>query len=231
MRIALYVGKGTYVRDVKKALNLLKVRHDCLRKKDIRLDSLRRYRILLMPGGTTETILGNLDKAFLDVIRKFVWRGGNYIGICGGAFLAAPIYRARSFRKANFKVRRGLGIANISAKRLTKKDWPPSLKTVRVLKTAALLRNRGKKLACYYENGPMIKAGKGVETIAVYEDGYAALVRSSYGNGKVILFSFHPEGHFDGKFSPIKIGTLALLKKSIEFLKASQLPSRRHQRR
>jgi glutamine amidotransferase-like uncharacterized protein len=75
----------------------------------------------------------------------------------------------------------------------------------------------------WYQNGPMMKAGEGVETLAVYEEGGAAIVCATYGEGKVIIFSPHPEGSLEGRVDPEKAGTLKLLENTIVFASKSEV--------
>jgi len=75
----------------------------------------------------------------------------------------------------------------------------------------------GKEIDIWYKNGPMIEAGQDVETLAVYEEGFAALVYSTYGEGRAIIFSAHPEGSLEGRVDPGKLGTLRLLDNAVVF--------------
>jgi len=61
---------------------------DLLRAEEIRAGGLDRYRLLFVPGGWASNKIGALGSRGLDEIRGFVQRGGNYLGICGGAGMA-----------------------------------------------------------------------------------------------------------------------------------------------
>ncbi|HDJ66535.1 MAG TPA: hypothetical protein ENF33_02315, partial [Nitrososphaeria archaeon] len=63
--------------------------------------------------------------------------------------------------------------------------------------------------------GPYIIPGKGVEVIARYDEEYAAIVCSTYGKGRVLIFSPHPEGNLKERADPIKLGTAKLLENAI----------------
>lgn len=78
-----------------------------------------------------------------------------------------------------------------------------------------VVKGCGKQLEIWYQNGPMMKAGEGVEVLATYEGGTAAIVCSNYGQGKVVIFSPHPEGSLEGGVDPEEIGTLKLLEDTI----------------
>jgi len=66
----------------------------------------------------------------------------------------------------------------------------------------------------------LIVPGKDVEVLARYkeEGDYAAIVASRYGQGKVVIFSPHPEGSREGKIDPEEAGTILLLKNALEFI-------------
>jgi len=61
------------------------------------------------------------------------------------------------------------------------------------------------------------EADKGVEVLAVYKEGSAAIVCSTYGEGRVVIFSPHPEGSLEAGIDPAELGTLKLLENAISF--------------
>jgi glutamine amidotransferase-like uncharacterized protein len=72
----------------------------------------------------------------------------------------------------------------------------------------------------YYQNGPFIvPKDKNIEVLETYDgEDSAAIVLSKYGKGWVLIFSPHPEGMSLFSVNPEKIGTLKLLKSSIDFI-------------
>jgi hypothetical protein len=108
----------------------------------------------------------------------------------------------------------GLGIIGIQNERRTGR----SLRTITIAKpTHPVARGSERKVDIWYQNGPMIKTDEGVETLAIYEEGPAAIVCANYGQGKVVVFSPHPEGSLEGEVNPQKAGTLKLLENAIAF--------------
>ncbi|MCX7793804.1 MAG: BPL-N domain-containing protein [Thermodesulfovibrionales bacterium] len=71
-----------------KTLKALGLSFELIRSEDIRKGCLKNYRMLFVPGGWASNKLRSLGIEGIEEIRRFVLRGGNYFGICGGAGLA-----------------------------------------------------------------------------------------------------------------------------------------------
>jgi len=71
-----------------KALRAAGLPFELVRAGDIRNGALADYRTLFVPGGWASNKAKALEKEGIDAIRRFVDRGGNYVGFCGGAGLA-----------------------------------------------------------------------------------------------------------------------------------------------
>jgi glutamine amidotransferase-like uncharacterized protein len=212
--IAIYNGPGAYVYDIKKALKLLKVPFDVIDKKGIK-EKLNNYKTLIMPGGDTERYVSSLSKGdFYERIKNFVFGGGKYIGICAGAYLAPK--ECIGLKKGRRIKLKGLSIINVKSIREHKRRRPGKLRKIKFRKHP-LVRGYSQELEIWYHNGPGFIPGKEIEVAAVYENGLAAIVSSKYGKGKVILFGPHPEGDFKKKINPAKLGTLYLIKNSIDY--------------
>ena len=82
-----------------------------------------------------------------------------------------------------------------------------------------ITRSLGKKLEIYYQNGPEMVAKRNVEGIAKYKSGKFAIVTCSFGKGKVVCFSPHPEGSITQGIKP-EPETLRLLNNSLEFCRS-----------
>jgi glutamine amidotransferase-like uncharacterized protein len=80
-----------------------------------------------------------------------------------------------------------------------------------------VVRDFDGKVDIWYQNGPMMETGEGVETLAVYGEGSAAIVCATYSQGRVVIFSPHPEGSLEGGVDPEEAGTLKLLENAIAF--------------
>jgi hypothetical protein len=69
-------------------LQELGIRFHLLRAQAIARGHLDHYRVLLVPGGWASHKMHVLGRPGQDRIRRFVTRGGSYLGFCGGAGLA-----------------------------------------------------------------------------------------------------------------------------------------------
>jgi hypothetical protein len=71
-----------------KALQSNSLPFNLVRSVDVRVGVLKKYNLLLVPGGWASQKLKTLGDKGIDEIRRFVDKGGNYLGFCGGAGLA-----------------------------------------------------------------------------------------------------------------------------------------------
>lgn len=87
------------------------------------------------------------------------------------------------------------------------------------MKNHFITKKYSEEVSIYYQNGPfIIPKDENIEVIATYKNKQApAIVESSYGAGKVIIFSPHPEGSSRFNVNPKKLGTLKLLKNTIVY--------------
>jgi hypothetical protein len=69
-------------------LQHLNIPHELLTGQEIREGSLDRYGVLVVPGGWASHKLVGLGERGASAVRRFVERGGCYLGFCGGAGLA-----------------------------------------------------------------------------------------------------------------------------------------------
>lgn len=203
--VAIYSGKGAvFFEDVAYALELVDIKYRTLDENAIKEGKLEQFKFLIVPGGYTQEYMPALGKAGKEAIRNFVWGGGGYIGICSGAYIVAERVEVPGRPQ-------GLGIMDIEnirkSGRGTRKIY---------LDEHPITCGLGKELEIYYQNGPEIVAKGNVEGIAKYESGKFAIVASSFGKGKVICFSPHPEGSITQGIKP-NSETLKLLKNSLEF--------------
>jgi hypothetical protein len=61
---------------------------DLVRSEDVRGGVLSHYRMLYVPGGWASNKLSSLGERGQEEIRRFIKKGGSYLGICGGAGMA-----------------------------------------------------------------------------------------------------------------------------------------------
>lgn len=204
--IALYHGPGgELAEDVAYALEQLSMPFDWINDIEIRQGQLDKYRILIIPGGITIRLAQKLGGSNLSHIRDFLRKGGGYIGICAGAYLATESVEVSGKPEGLdlipiiLKRRKGIGSREI------------------FLVEHPVTKGISSPLTIRYQNGPdIIMKEENVDVIATYENDIAAIVTSSYGEGIVVLFSSHPEGSITQGYPPV-METMMLLKNSIQY--------------
>jgi len=135
---------------------------------------IRKYRLLIVPGGNFVQIGKALTPAAAANIRGAVQSGLNYLGICAGAFFAGN----SGYNGLNLTS--GVRFAFYAAEdRGIRKS------------AVAITDARGVTLDQYWEDGPQL-SGWG-DVVAKYPDGTPAIVEGTYGSGWLILSGVHPE--------------------------------------
>ena len=213
-KIAIYNGPGARnIRDLELSFKILRIPYTKINKKEIK-EKLNNFQVFIIPGGITEQLVLSLSKNnFYQIIRNFVSRGGKYIGICAGAYLAPK--DCIVLKKGRRVKKKGLGIVNAKCLRESTRRKPGKLRAIKT-KKHYLTKNSHKELTIWYYNGPVIIPGKGVTVVATYENDLGAIAYSKFGEGKVILISPHPEGDFK-RANPKQLKTLNLLKNAIDY--------------
>lgn len=206
--ICIYAGSGAELaRDVEVALDRLALPYCEVNARDVRTHRLDKCPLLIVPGGYTARCVDTLGAEGFERIREFVADGGGYVGICAGAYLAAQRVEVPGRPQ-------GLGIIEIENVRSAGME----VRTIFVTQPDhPVVEGCGGALQIWYQNGPLTEAGEGVETLAVYEEGSAAIVCSTYGEGRVVIFSPHPEGSLEGGVDAEEHGTLRLLENAVAF--------------
>jgi glutamine amidotransferase-like uncharacterized protein len=182
--VMLFNGIGTSPNDVKAIENILSSNNiDFTLVNSAQLNNLdtiqfRKYKLLIMPGGDFIEIGKNLTEETSTNIRKAVYKGLNYLGICAGGFLAGNTQN-NSFDLAN----------GVQFKFYSAED-----KGIR--KAAVAITNAdGTIIEHYWEDGPQF-TGWG-EVVSKYADGTAATVQGKYGSGWIVLTGIHAEAPED----------------------------------
>jgi glutamine amidotransferase-like uncharacterized protein len=136
---------------------------------------LAAHRLLIVPGGDFMVMGKNLNGATAAKIRTAVQDGLGYLGICGGALMAADAADYNGFNLTG-GVRFGF-YADVS--RGIHKD------------AVSIARPREPPLDQYWEDGPEL-SGWG-DVVATYPDGTPAIAEGSVGRGWAVLAGVHPE--------------------------------------
>jgi glutamine amidotransferase-like uncharacterized protein len=167
---------------------------------DIRAGALTQCDVLLHPGGSGSVQGKALGEAGREQVRAFVRRGGGYVGICAGAYLATRDYP--------------WSLHILNAKVVDKAHWARGWGEVELTLTPAgqqCLGLKQERVTIYYHQGPLLAAGED-STLPEYEvlarfagdiaqnkapqgvmPGTTAIARGRFGQGRVICFSPHPE--------------------------------------
>lgn len=171
-----------------------------LTPSDIQNGKLAGLDVLIMPGGSGSGQARSLGDEGCQAVRDFVQSGGGYMGICAGAYLASAHY--------------SWSLNLINAQVVDREHWARGTGTCR-LKLTPLgkesLAEAEDEIDVYYGQGPLLaphdnKDLPAYESLAEYASeiakkgapsgvmiGTTAIARASFGNGRVICFSPHPE--------------------------------------
>jgi glutamine amidotransferase-like uncharacterized protein len=136
---------------------------------------LAAHRLLIVPGGDFMVIGKKLKPTTAAKIRSAVQSGLGYLGICGGALMAAdsPDYNG-------FNLTGGVRFGFYSdVNRGIHKD------------TVAIARPGEPPIDLYWEDGPTL-SGWG-DVVAKYPDGTPAIAEGAVGRGWAVLSGVHPE--------------------------------------
>ncbi len=158
--------------------------------------ALEEFDALYMPGGHSVRI----REAPLRALKRFVRRGGGFVGICNGAHFAARVglldvrnvlivraYGTYAMRVvARHPVTRGL-------RRVPRSPERKGLDPVPHTNVGRVRMDRG--------NGAFLELGPRATALLTYDndDRYAGVAAGEYGRGRVVVFSGHPQADWDHK--------------------------------
>lgn len=135
---------------------------------------LRRYQLVIVPGGDFTRIGIGLEKDTATKLRDAVHDGVNYLGICAGAFFAGK----SPYNGLNLTSGVQFGFYSAEAQG--------------VRKTVVPISGAGTPtLEMYWEDGPQF-TGWG-DVVGKYPDDTPAVVQGKFGDGSIILSGVHPE--------------------------------------
>lgn len=171
-----------------------------LKAEDVINIDLSTFNILVFTGGSGSKQAESLGVAGRQKVKDYVSNGGNYLGICAGAYLATTgfdwslsLINLETVSQTEWK--RGKGLVDIKITKSGEKLFPSFKKNFKVK----------------YANGPILKKSKDntleeYVVIAEYEseiseNGVAqgvmlntpAFLTSKYGKGRVFIIGPHPE--------------------------------------
>jgi glutamine amidotransferase-like uncharacterized protein len=178
--IVLFNGTGTSPNDVAAVETILSNNHlkystvNSSKLNAMDESQMRRYRLLIVPGGNFIDIGKSLTSSTTANIRNAVQNGLNYLGICAGGFFAGN----SGYNGLNLTS--GVRFGFYSAE------------TRGIRKAAVAITVAGAPaLDQYWEDGPQF-TGWGA-AVGKYPDGTPAIVEGTFGSGWVVLSGVHPE--------------------------------------
>lgn len=206
LRVALYDDAGAGGGGVSTMTRLVtEMEHAAVRRvgaSDIRDGVLEQFDVVVFPGGRGGRQGQELGREGRDAVRAFVERGGGYVGICAGAYLAtcrldSYLKMVRSYHHRPWQL--GRGQVEIELTELG----------------GEILGGDEARYEVRYANGPVFVHEDGLEpdldlpgfdVLATYTrgverdgerqrvmEGTPAIVAAPYGDGRVVLISPHPE--------------------------------------
>jgi len=178
--VLLFDGDGTSSGDVTAVRSVLARSHlsfdsaDSRRLNGMSEADLRRFRLLIVPGGNFERIGNALTAGATLNVRNAVRDGLHYLGLCAGAFFAGD----SPYNGLNLTSGVRFGFYSLEAHGVRK-----AAVSVSVAGSGTFDQ--------YWEDGPQLR-GWG-DVVARYPDGAPAVVEGFAGTGWVILVGVHPE--------------------------------------
>ena len=153
--------------------------------------------LLVMPGGADLPYVEKLNGLGNDIIKNYVHNGGNFLGICAGAYYASGYvefdksgkYEVLGERELKFFPNKSIGPILAEYNYFTRSG----------ARAAEINTNFTglETLKIYYNGGGFFNNPKNypdVEIIARYQENeLAAIIRTNYGQGTVILSGVHFE--------------------------------------
>ncbi|MDI3517913.1 MAG: hypothetical protein PWQ34_60 [Caldanaerobacter sp.] len=206
VRVAVLEAKeATTPKSVEQVIHVLKeygIKAEKISPKEVAKGELEKFDAIVIPGGRALNQAEALGEKGRKAIKEFIKKGGGYIGICAGTYLAT---------NGEGEYEPYLGI--VGAQVVDIKHWNRGCGDVQVrvksLEHPVISGYYG-NLTVHYENGPILKKidvpniPSYVElasyTSDIHDNGpegitpnTPALIASEYGEGRIVLFSFHPE--------------------------------------
>lgn len=147
---------------------------------DITPQNLARYDLYVQPGGGQDipAALDSFGDARVEAIRDYVAKGGRYLGLCMGAYLAD---------NSNF---------GLIPQDLDSEAGRPGFEVAGIEDAAVRVVWGGKADKVFYQDGPYFPKANGrapYTVIATYHNGDVAAAQYRYEKGVVVLSGPHPE--------------------------------------
>jgi len=202
--VAIYYGPGAFGKGPLALRETLREEPDrflarVIGAAEIRNGSFRQFDVVVFPGGSGSGQAAGIGEAGRERVRAHLRGGGGYVGICGGCYLACE----------NFSWSLGVLDAKTKSSR-----WKRGKRNLELALSAAgrrlLAPSRGVEVV-KYRNGPVMASAGSPDipdfvTLATFRTevadndtpkgiqvGSPAILSGSFGEGRVVGISPHPE--------------------------------------
>lgn len=197
--IALYSGRGTDEECLRATQNMLEwtgYRVTRIEAPAINSGALDTFDALCVPGGNMYQYAEDISARGKNNIRSFIERGGGYVGICGGAYLAASevVWRGEQLAMTPLRLYQGSAVGPIKEIFLY-----PEYGMCQVNITPSghpIAQSEPDSMWVLYYWGPALNPvpDAPVDVLGSYEiGGRPAMLAFGYGSGRVFLSGVHPE--------------------------------------
>lgn len=206
VRAALYLSDAVWPNCKINTGNIIKKTgqtYAIINKDSILAGSLTNYSVLIMPGGRPDLFESEIGQSGAKKIREYVSRGGGYIGICGGAFIASKnnVWRGWAGEPRVYYSYQGLFPLFKGTADGPVEDFAPDYQDfncgiVTVNKHHFILSGLDDTFTYLYDHGPMFPtSGDSNEVpLGISINGEKTLILATqFNNGRVFLTGGHPE--------------------------------------
>lgn len=200
MNILVYQDEGAGEECSK---NLIKYLTNCTNHKVIEINANEILEnnwqedciLLAFPGGRDTPYHEKLKGEANNKIKEYVESGGNYLGICAGAYYGSKSFEFAKGQELEIIANRELGFfpgiayGPVYASKEFNYENDSGARVVEI-------QAGGNKIYSYYNGGCFFKEAedyKNVEVLATYKDLKPAIIDISVGQGRVLLSGVHFE--------------------------------------
>ena len=215
LRVAVYDAGGAGGRGPRELDHIFQAMDGVLSRRagaeDIREGVLRQFDLVIFPGGSGSKQAAALEPAGREAVRDFVERGGGYIGICAGSYLAAANYKWSLAISNHQTYCETLELPDIGRKSMWYRGPSASVKMELTDEGRAVLGDVKGVMDVRYHNGPVmspmgkteLEAFRSLATFRSEVSKYKpqkgtmvntpAIIAGNFGKGRVLCISPHPE--------------------------------------